>query len=345
MAFEYQTYEEYGQLESILQKGGNRTLVCFCVDISESMTLILDGQDYKIDHSRDGVARNADGQSMRAVYAKRGYTLENRISKLNGILKEMLRKMKANGQLRDSVVISLITFANEADVKNSFMDAGIIDPEKYANMAVGNRANQTNAGQALQLALEQIEYAQERFGEADVDLRKPTIVFLSDGEPTDTSAYSADTVTIGSVTTKNDANSMAAIIRQKVADGELNMVPVLIGSGNARAHSFMTSLTPERTYRKMNTERDYEEVFGLIEQTLVRQTMMLVQDESVTREESVQIESKVEEEVVDTNSTGTVVLSEDDLFSVFSSGFSGDAPADDPFAFPAPAAPEDNFLL
>ena len=344
MRIEYQTKEESDQLESILQKGGNRTLVCFCVDISESMTLILDGQDYKIDHSRDGVARNADRQSMRAVYPKRGYTLENRISKLNDILKEMLRKMKANGQLRDSVVISLITFANEADVKNSFMYAGI-DPEEYANMAVGNRANQTNADQALQLALEQIEFTRVRFNEAEVDLRMPTIVFLSDGEPTDTSAYSADTVTIGSITTKNDANSMAAVIRQKVADGELNMVPVLIGSGNAHAHSFMTSLTPERTYRKMNTARDYEEVFDLIEQAIVSRNTMVIPDESITREESVQIESKVKEEVVDTNSTGTVVLSEDDLFSVFSSGFSGDAPADDPFAFPAPAAPEDNFLL
>ena len=46
---EYQTREEFSQLSSILAKGGTRALVCFCVDVSETMTYILHGQDHKID--------------------------------------------------------------------------------------------------------------------------------------------------------------------------------------------------------------------------------------------------------------------------------------------------------
>lgn len=336
MAYEYQTREEFSQLNSILRKGGTRTLVCFCVDVSESMTLILDGQDYKIDHRRDGVSRSADGQVMHAVYAKPGYTLENRISKLNEILQSMLHRMQRNPSLQDGVVISLITFANDADSKNAFLDVGLLDPAKYGNMVIGRRADKTNAGQALQLALQQIEYAQECFSDADVDLRTPTIIFLSDGEPTDTSSRDADLVTLGSGTVRNDANSMAMEIRRQVEQDQLNVVPVLIGDGNAQAVSFMRSMTPDRTYRRMNSERDFEEVFEMIEQTLVHQTMQLVADQRTHLADSVAVEAPAAESVVDTNSTGTLVISDEDMAGVFSMGFGEVTPG---------AAPEDDFLL
>lgn len=336
---EYQTREEFSQLSSILAKGGTRALVCFCVDVSETMTYILHGQDHKIDKRRSGATSTVEGQVANVVYALPGYTLENRLSKLNDILKSMLRRMQKNPNLRDNAVISIVTFAEDADMKYSFLDVALLDPNKYGEMSIARRAKQTSAGKALQLALQEIEYAQSSFGDADVDLRTPTIIFLSDGEPTDNSRHDADIVNIGGHSVSNDATSMAAEICRRVRENELNMVPVLIGEGNAQADSFMRSLTPERTYRRMNTERDYEEVFEMIEQTLAQRFMQLVVDQNAHMEASVQLEARDAEKVTDTNSTGVKELSDSDMASIFSGG------AGNAFGGALAAEVEDDFLL
>lgn len=317
---EYHTREDFDQQESIREKGGVRTLVCFCIDVSESMTIILSGQDHKIDHSRDGVVRASDGQKMHAVYPKRGYTLDNRIGKLNEILEKMLRKMKNDPYLRDSVVVSIITFAEEADIKNSFMDVSIIDPSRYADLKVSNRAELTSTGQALKMALQELNYAQSRFGEWDIDMRKSTIVLLSDGEPTDTKQDRADTVTVGRRTFRNDAYSVADVIRDMVKENVINFVPVLIGDGNAEAHDFLTRLTPQQKYFRMSSEADYERVFELIGQDLGSRTTMQVQDEISDYVESVQVEARRKESVVDTNTTGTINMDFEETARWFSSG-------------------------
>ncbi len=317
---DYHTREDFEQEERIKEKGGSRALVCFCIDISESMTLILQGQEHKIDHSRDGRTFNSDAQQMHAVFAKRGHTLESRISKLNTILERLLKKMKANSTLCDMVVISIITFAADADIKNSFLDVGIIDPSRYANLEIAKRANQTCTGKALQLALEQIEYAQSRFSDWDIDMRKSTIIFLSDGEPTDTDSYDANTVTVGSRTFRNDANSVAAVIREMVKENVINFVPILIGEGNARAHSYMSSLTPQRDYFTMKSEADYERIFNLIEQDFGSRVHMLVQDENSDYMASVEVETSKQESVVDTNVTGMIQMDESEIMKLFASG-------------------------
>ncbi|MBQ2953192.1 MAG: hypothetical protein IJE07_06505 [Clostridia bacterium] len=340
MAYEYQTREEYSQLASILRKGGTRALVCFCVDVSQSMTYILAGQEHKIDQRRSGAASVVEGANAHIVVPKPGYTLENRIDKLNSILVEMLQRMKRNANLADGVVISVITFANEADMKYSFLDVALIDPKQYGKMTIARRADRTNAGQALQAALQQIEYTQKLFDDADVDLRTPTLVFLSDGEPSDTSAYNADVVTLDSGEVRNDANSMATEIRRRVNGRQLNVVPVMIGEGNAMADSFMRSLTPERTYRRMNTERDFEEVFDMIEQTLARYCVIPVADQNAHIEESVHVESRVAESVTNTNSTGSLVVSDDELASLFAGG-----PMDDLFGGSGGAPSDDDLFL
>ncbi len=333
---EYFTHEDYGQLDSILNKGGTRTLVCFCIDVSGSMRFILDGQDYKIDHSRDGITQNSIEGAAHSVYPKSGYTLYNRLDSLNEILAKMLSKMYASPSLRDGVVVSMIVFAQDADIQHSFMDIGLIrDASSFANATISRRCEGTAAGKAIQLALEQIEYAVSRFSQADVELRRPTIIFLSDGEPTDTRSNEADTVYLYGKQTSNDAYNMAELVRKLLSQEKIDFFPVLIGKGNASAYNFMRSLSLDRTFKTMNTEQDYAGLFSILEERLAYQNQMLVADETVRHEDSVEVEHSFsnKDSIIDTNSTGTIEFSFDDMFSVFSSDNSSDtgSSSDDSF--------------
>ena len=243
------TAEEYAQRESIISNGEARIPICFCVDTSSSMSIVINDKS-EIREVR-GTNRYDDGNNVVSVKPKyEDVKLVTRMQELQKVLCTMLDKMRSNDIIAKSAVICIITFDLFADPYIEFTDIGKIHLE---SLCIGR--DRTNAAKGLKMALGRIDKWMHTNSDAGNDTYKPVLIFMSDGQATD-----------------------GQEVRQRSEGNELNVIP--IGIGNGIDERWLRGLSRESKVYYMNTDRDFEEVFAEITKKIQRLPYVIPLDES-----------------------------------------------------------------
>ena len=258
------TAQHYSQIRRVTESGNARMLLCFCIDISQSMSLILDGyregRDYRVVDNR---RRTEDGVSgVRSVEALPGRVLLNRLTKLTDILCKMIAELKRQRDIADSVAICIITFSQFADVIQEFQDLRDIS-ETYISRRLKIGTDSTNMSTGLTFTEREINKQKKLLEQADIDTHTPMMVIMSDGLPTD--GIAADR--------KRDE------IRAMSDGDKLNVIPVFIGgSDDYNSQRFLKGMTRDETLYTMSTDSDYDRVFEIIRTAVSNRTGLTVMD-------------------------------------------------------------------
>lgn len=253
------TREHYDQYDSTISNGEARIPICFCVDTSPSMNLVIN--DPSETQIVQGTGRPSDGYS--SVYHVRPkypwVKLVTRLQELQKVFGTMLTKMKANDIISNAATICIVTFDQFADCHMEFTDISRVSPDKPSKIQIGRDG--TNAAKGLRMALDRLKRQEQMNRNAGNDSYRPVLVFMSDGLPTD----------------GREAERVRTEVRQLSEDGEINVIPIGIGKGIDER--WMRGLSKESKVYHMNTDREFEEVFELITQRIWTTTMVIAGDE------------------------------------------------------------------
>lgn len=258
------TEQYYSQRQRVTESGNARMLLCFCIDISQSMSLILDGycegRDYRYISS---YGRSEDGVSnIRSVEALPGRVLLNRLSKLTDILCKMINDLKRQRDIANSVAICITTFSQYADVIQEFQDLKNIS-ETYISRKLQLGTDSTNMAKGLDFAEREIKNQQRILDRAEIDTYTPMLVVMSDGLPTD----------------GVDADKKREAIRTQSDEGRLNVIPIFIGGNSDYASQrFLKGMNRDEILYTMSTESEYERVFGIVRNAIYNYTRYTVTD-------------------------------------------------------------------
>ena len=277
------TQQHFSQMDRVTQDGGARMLLCFCIDISRSMSLILDGYREGVDYRYiNNQRRNQDGVSnVRSVQALPGHTLMTRLTKLTDILCRMIRELKRQSDIADSVTVCITTFSQYADVIQEFQDIRDIS-ETYISRKLQLGASSTNMAQGLAFAEREIRGQRDLLKQAQVDTCTPMLIVMSDGLPTD----------------EIEADRKQAEIRLQDDEGHLSVVPVFIGGrSDYTSQRFLKGLTRDEILYTMSTDNEYERFFDIIRNAIANFGAFTVADIPEQMAQSVETES---ENVIDT---------------------------------------------
>lgn len=252
------TREHYDQYDSTISNGEARIPICFCVDTSSSMTIVIN--DPSETEKVYGTDRSSDGNNVYTVKPKYPWVkLVTRIQELQKVFSTMLTKMKANDIISNAAAICIITFDQFADCCMEFTDISRVSPDRPSKISIGKE--RTNVAKGLRMALDRLDQQEKMNRNAGNDSYRPVLVFMSDGLPTDS----------------RDAERMRDEVRQLSEDGKLNVIPIGIGKGIDER--WMRGLSKDSRVYHMNTDREFEEVFELITQKIWTTTMVIAGDE------------------------------------------------------------------
>lgn len=253
------TKEHFDQYDSTISSGETRIPICFCVDTSPSMNLVInDPSETEIvsgtSHSSDGYG-NVYNVKPKYDWVK----LVTRLQELQNVFCTMLAKMKANDIIAGAAQICIVTFDQFADCCMEYTDINRVPANKPNDIRIGREG--TNAARGLHMALERLERQQNMNRKAGNDSYRPVLVFMSDGVPTD----------------GVEADRMRDKIRHLSEDGEINVVPIGIGKGIDER--WLKGLSKDGRVYHMVTDYEFEEVFDSITQRIWTTTMVIPGDE------------------------------------------------------------------
>lgn len=255
---EAHTAEYFAQYESTISNGEARIPICFCVDTSSSMNIVINDKS-ELREVR-GTSRSRDGNSVITVEPRYSWvTLVTRLEELQTVFSKMIAKMQSNDILSKSAVICIVTFDLFADCYAEFTDLGRVSPDTPKSIRIGQ--DRTNASKGLRMALERLDQQQLMNSNAGNESYKPVLVFMSDGQATD----------------GKEAELARQEVRQRSEDGKLNVIPIGIGKGIDER--WLRGLSRESKVYHMDTDRDFEEVFEEITKRIQWTTTVISVDE------------------------------------------------------------------
>lgn len=255
---EAHTAEYFEQYESTINNGEARIPICFVIDTSSSMSIVIN--DKSETKQVRGTGRNEDGNYVvKVVPAYDGVTLVTRMEELQTVFSKMLSKMSSNDILSKSAEICIITFDLFADCYAEFTDLNRISPNSPSNIRIGRDC--TNVSKGIRMALERLDRQQAMNSSAGNDFYKPVLILMSDGQATD----------------GRDAELARQEVRQRSEDEKLNVIP--IGIGRAIDEKWLRGLSRDSRVYHMNTDREFEEVFEEITRHIRLTTMVISVDE------------------------------------------------------------------
>ena len=271
------TEQYYSQRQRVTDSGSARMLLCFCIDISQSMSLILDGYIEGYDYRyAGGSIEDRDGVSnVRTIEALPGHIVLNRLTKLTDILCKMINELKQQRDIADLVAICITAFSQHADVIQEFQDIRNTS-DSFISRSLRLGADYTNMAKGLSFAEREIKSQQKILEQAQIDTYTPMMVIMSDGLPTD----------------GNEADNKRNDIRAMSKDGSLNVVPIFIGGANDYANQrFLKGMTHDETLYTMSTDNEYNRVFGIIRDTIFSNTRFTVTDNPKLMAKAIETES------------------------------------------------------
>ena len=283
----YYTSEHYSQKRRLLINGDPRALICFCVDVSQSM------DEWWIQEG--GLRRNtgagfSDGHNVNYFNLddiRPGYAHYKKIDKLNETLCSLLNDLKFDRELCSQVAVSIITYTRFASVKYDFLDCEALNVQ-LCKCSVEKA--ETAMGDGLRTALAQLDEMQNDLRNADNDYYTPILVFMTDGTPTD------------------DPREEFAKVRERVQKGELFVFPLGIREGADMVRlrdMFPVEKVPQSFSEryKMIRPEDYEIIFREIKDHVKRKQSVMVSEGN-----SIQSAPVVEDINVNNNQMGESIM-------------------------------------
>ncbi len=206
----YHSSEYFKQHRTMLVNGDPRALICFCIDVSQSM------DEWWIEEG--GLKRNtgsgfSDGHNVNYFNLsdiRRGYAHYKKIDKLNEVLGSLLSEFKRDSELKDKVAISIVVYSRFGRVLYDFLDCSDID---ISSCKCTVDRPETAMGDGIRTALSQIDEMENDLRFVGKDAYTPLLVFMTDGTPTD------------------DPRNEFSMVRERVEKGELHVFPLGIGEG------------------------------------------------------------------------------------------------------------------
>lgn len=283
----YYTSEHYSQQRRLLINGDPRALICFCVDVSQSM------DEWWIQEG--GLRRNtgagfSDGHNVNYFNLddiRPGYAHYKKIDKLNETLCSLLNDLKFDQELCRQVAVSIITYSRFASVKYDFLDCEVLNVQ---SCKCSVEKAETAMGDGLRTALAQLDEMQNDLRNADNDYYTPILVFMTDGTPTD------------------DPRTEFAKVRERVQNGELFLFPLGIGAGADMARlrdMFPVGKVPQSFSEryKMIRPEDYGIIFREIKDHVKRKQSVMVSEGN-----SIQSAPAVEDININNNQMGESIM-------------------------------------
>ena len=288
----YYTSEHYRQQRRLLVNGDPRALICFCIDVSQSMN------EWWIEEG--GLRRNQEGgvvDGHRINYfdihdIRPGYEHYQKIVKLNETLSSLLTEIKADRDVREQVAVSIVTYSDFARVKYDFLDCEELN---ISNCQCSVEKDKTAMGDGIRTSLAQIDEMRSELIQANNDHYTPILVIMTDGTPTD------------------DPRGEFATVRERVEKGDLFIYPLGIGEGadmSKLMNMFPTGQIPAsfKSRYKMIRPGDYKEIFQEIKSHITRSFTVMVSESSST-----QSAPAVENQSVSNNQMGESLLDDTSL--------------------------------
>lgn len=268
----YHTSEYFQQHRSMLINGDPRALICFCIDVSESMKQwwIQDGGLRRTNGT--GFSDGHDVQYFDERDLLPGYEHYKKIDKLNEVLSSLLSDLKYDRDINKKVAVSIVVYSRYGRVLYDFLDCAYLDINSCKCKV---EAPETAMGDGLRTALSQIDEMENDLRYAGKDAYTPVLVFMTDGTPTD------------------DPRTEFAEVRQRVQKGQLHVFPLGIGDGADMSRlrdMFPMGQIPQgfSTRYKMVRPRDYVDIFREIKSHISqRQSVMVSEGNSVQSEPAI----------------------------------------------------------
>ena len=264
------TADYFEQYDSSIINGEARIPICFCIDASSSMGFFTNPEsDFIV--LNNGTTYTEDGcNNVRRVKLKDGVTKKCNLNDLKRVLLQMINRMQQNVIIKDSAVISIVTFSLFADCIVEFSDVNRINPSVIHNIKA--EEDRTNAARGIYMALERLEQLKRLNKYAGNDSYRPVLVFMSDGNPTDI------------IEARNAGNQ----IRELADQEKLNVIPIAIG--NDIDETWLRRLSHDSHVYHMRQEKEFDEVFSKITSRIEKVGRIISIDEELIQYEDENIE-------------------------------------------------------
>lgn len=257
------TIDEYSQLRSIIESSEDRIPICFCIDISDSMSILTNHPGDFIPTNRTYVR---DGISQREVEMKPGKKPHYRIDELRRVLQDMLHRMNSISSLRKSAIIYIITFSRYADTPIGPSECDSINSRDIQSIDIGS--DDTFAARGINLALEKLDFLSKAIKDASALSYRPVLIFMSDGTPTD----------------GREAEQVGAELHKRSINNELTVIPIAIGEDLDLA--WMKGMTSNGRVYQMKFDNEFDEVFNLITKRIVQTAIALPIDAMIMEKDN-----------------------------------------------------------
>lgn len=258
----YHTTDYYRQQRLMLLNGDPRALVCFCIDVSQSMSEWWIEEGGLTKHTGSGFADGHNINYFNPKDIKDGYAHYQKIDKLNEVLKCLLEDFQSDKSIRNKVAISIVVYSYFGDVKCDFLDCSALH---IPSCECKVEHDETAMGAGLRTALSQLDEMEKDFRAVGKDIYTPLLVFMTDGTPTD------------------DPSHEFALVRERVEKGELFIFPLGIGEGADMAR--LRDMFPDgkiptgfNKHYKMIHPDDYNAIFQEIKSHIKKRQETIVSE-------------------------------------------------------------------
>lgn len=253
------TREEFSHFQNVLLNGAARIPICFCIDVSKSM-------DWLTNPSSDLIVTGSgyeDGGSVNHVKLRPGAIRKSKLDDLKKVLRKLINGLRNETALRDSAVVSIVTFSRYANTVVNFcepasLDGGVITDQ----VKIG--VDDTNVSEGINLALNKLATMSNVLADAQTESYKPVFILISDGLPTD----------------GKNAEAAVSRLRKQAQKDALSIIPIGIYMDNP-GQQWLRKLRSDGEIFTMNSDYDFERVFDMIQQLVVEKAPIISVDEAI----------------------------------------------------------------
>lgn len=255
------TCEEFSHYQNILSNGSARIPICFCIDVSSSMNLLTNPSNELIVLS-SGTGDDGVG-SVNYVDVKPGFKKKTKLDDLKTVLIKLIDGLSLNPILRESTVVSIITFSQFADTIINFCEPVSLDGQVVSNQ-IRLGKSMTNISEGVQLALNKLATMSKVLSDAQTESYKPVFILISDGLPTD----------------GEKAEIAVSRLKRQAENDELSIIPIGIYM-DAPGKQWLRKLRSDGEIFTMNSDYDFERVFDMIQQLAAAKAPIISVDEEI----------------------------------------------------------------
>ena len=187
----------------------------------------------------------------------------------------MINGLNNEAALRDSAVVSIVTFSRYADTVINFcepasLDGGVISDQVRLGVDV------TNVSEGINLALSKLSTMSKVLSDAQTESYKPVFILISDGLPTD----------------GEKAEDGVSRLRRQAANDELSIIPIGIYMDEP-GKQWLRKLRSDGEIFTMNSDYEFERVFDMIQQLVVEKAPIISVDEEIMSDNPFVKESEI----------------------------------------------------